>query len=83
MSGGGLVARAFHDFGDVSDGAFYHDDVSWIVDRSVTAGCGGGNYRPNNNVTRGQMATFLRILTWHEVVNDESGGDDPAGAHRP
>lgn len=25
----------------------------------ITAGCGGGNYCPNNPVTRGQMAVFL------------------------
>ena len=34
----------------------------WIEDlagRSITGGCGGGNYCPNNPVTRAQMATFL------------------------
>ncbi len=25
----------------------------------MTGGCGGGNYCPLNNVTRGQMAAFL------------------------
>jgi len=27
--------------------------------RNITAGCGGGNYCPDNPVTRGQMAVFL------------------------
>src|SRR5262249_26745338 len=34
----------------------------WIEELSnegVTAGCGNGNYCPNNPNTRGQMATFL------------------------
>lgn len=60
--GGGLVARATHDFPDVPDGAFYHDDVTWIKDRNVTLGCGGGNYCPNDFVTRGQMAAFLHRM---------------------
>src|SRR5262249_46362742 len=27
--------------------------------RSITAGCGGGNYCPESPVTRGQMAVFI------------------------
>jgi hypothetical protein len=30
-----------------------------LVGDGVTAGCGGGNYCPNNSVTRAQMAVFL------------------------
>jgi hypothetical protein len=30
-----------------------------LVARNITAGCGGGNYCPNTDVTRGQMAVFL------------------------
>ncbi len=36
----------------------------WIDDlaaRGVTAGCGGGNYCPNDAVTRDQMAVFLLV----------------------
>ena len=39
----------------------------WIEQLSiegVTAGCGGGNYCPNNPDTRGQMAVFL-VRTFH------------------
>jgi hypothetical protein len=46
-------------FGDVSptDGGcrFIH----YIYANGVTSGCGGGNYCPNSNVTRWQMAVFL------------------------
>jgi hypothetical protein len=36
--------------------------AAWIeelVDRGITAGCGGGNYCPAQAVTREQMAVFL------------------------
>jgi hypothetical protein len=35
--------------------------VNELVVRGVTAGCGGGNYCPNNPVTRDQMAVFLLV----------------------
>jgi S-layer homology domain len=46
-------------FGDVPCS---HPFATWIyelVARNITAGCGGGNYCPLTNATRGQMATFL------------------------
>lgn len=46
-------------FGDVPDGAFYHDDANAIAAAGITLGCGGGNYCPNAFVTRGEMAAFL------------------------
>jgi hypothetical protein len=36
--------------------------ASWIeqlADEGITAGCGGGNYCPNQSVTRAQMAVFM------------------------
>jgi len=63
---GAGVAQAMHDFADVLDGDFFHDDVSVIVTSNppITAGCSPIGvlprlYCPNNPVTRGQMATFL------------------------
>jgi hypothetical protein len=35
--------------------------INELVRRGVTAGCGGGNYCPNNSVTRDQMAVFLLV----------------------
>lgn len=55
-------AYATHVFSDVPTNAFYHDDVTWLASKGVTAGCGGGKYCPNNAVTRGSMATFLHAL---------------------
>ena len=51
---------ATHDFADVPNDHTFHSDISDIVDRGLTTtGCGGGNYCPDANVTRGQMAGFL------------------------
>jgi hypothetical protein len=56
------VAQGSHNFTDVPTGAFYHASVEWIVNRSITGGCGAGIYCPDSPVTRGQMAVFMRSL---------------------
>jgi hypothetical protein len=35
--------------------------IEALVAAGITAGCGGGNYCPANNLTRGQMAVFLSL----------------------
>ena len=67
-----LGVLATHQFADVPTSASYHDDVQALVEAGVTTGCGGGNYCPNNNVTRGQMAQFLNRL------GDLDGNSDPS-----
>lgn len=56
------VVLASHNFSDVPTLAFYHSAVEWVFNRAITAGCAAGLYCPDNNVTRGQMAVFLRAL---------------------
>ncbi|MBI5964785.1 MAG: S-layer homology domain-containing protein [Chloroflexi bacterium] len=34
--------------------------ICWMLDNGITSGTGGGNYSPNANVTRGQMAVFMQ-----------------------
>jgi len=47
-------------FGDVAcPGGFAVDWIEQLVSEGITAGCGGGNYCPNDAVTRAQMAVFL------------------------
>ncbi len=46
-------------FGDISTGHAFFQHIEALVASGITAGCGGGNYCPNNGVTRGQMAVFL------------------------
>jgi hypothetical protein len=57
-----LGVLASHQFGDVPNSNIFHGDIDALVDAGVTAGCGGGNYCPNQAVTRGQMAAFMNRL---------------------
>lgn len=46
-------------FGDVGAGDFAASYIEQLFRDGITAGCGGGNYCPNVQVTRDQMAVFL------------------------
>jgi hypothetical protein len=47
------------DFADVSTSNIFYNEIGRLSARGVTLGCGGGNYCPNDVVTRAQMAAFL------------------------
>ena len=38
--------------------------VAELARRGITSGCGGGNFCPNSNVSRAQMAIFL-VTNFH------------------
>jgi hypothetical protein len=46
-------------FNDVPTSHPQFQFIESLVDSGITVGCGGGNYCPDNPVTRGQMAVFL------------------------
>ena len=46
-------------FSDVPCPSLFADYIEGLYNEGVTAGCGGGNFCPNNNITNGQMAVFL------------------------
>ncbi len=46
-------------FADVSPGSFAADWIEQLAADGITGGCGGGNYCPDDPVTRAQMAVFL------------------------
>ena len=46
-------------FGDVPCDSAFAPWIYELVNRGVTAGCGGGNYCPTGSVARQQMAVFL------------------------
>ena len=54
-----LTKGWFADFTDVPQASPFHSPVETILRDGITGGCGGGNYCPNANITRGQMAVFL------------------------
>ena len=67
-----IAAYAIHSFTDVSDSAFFHNSVEWMKTNNVTAGCNpptNDKYCPNDNVSRGEMAVFLKRLAEFKVVD--------------
>jgi hypothetical protein len=46
-------------FGDVACPSQFADWIEQLFHEGITGGCGGGNYCPDNPVTRAQMAAFL------------------------
>jgi hypothetical protein len=46
-------------FGDVPTSHPFYQFIEALAASGITGGCGGGNYCPDANVTRGQMAVFL------------------------
>lgn len=53
-------------FTDVPTTHTYFRAIEALAASGITAGCGGGNFCPNQNVTRGEMAAFLaRALGLH------------------
>jgi hypothetical protein len=47
------------DFADVPCPSTYANWIEQLAAEQITGGCGGGNYCPLNNNTRGQMAVFI------------------------
>jgi hypothetical protein len=55
-------------FADVEcPGAQFVDFINQLAAENITGGCGGGNYCPDDSVTRGQMAVFL-VKTFQLVL---------------
>ncbi len=62
---------AGHRFADVPGSHIFHGDISWLADNDVTRGCNppvNDRFCPDDNVTRGQMAAFMRRLAEGRVV---------------
>jgi len=60
-----LQAATCAGFSDVDDtvvGTLFCQNVEWIKNRKVTAGCTGTTYCPNDPVSRLQMAAFMNRL---------------------
>jgi hypothetical protein len=61
-----FIARGFDlppattDFFPDDSGSVHEDNINRIAQAGITTGFPDGTYRPNDTVTRGQMASFLR-----------------------
>jgi hypothetical protein len=76
---GGVVAApiavyASHSFTDVPGSNTFHADIAWLADAGVTKGCNppaNTQYCPDDNVSRGQMAAFMRRFA--QYIDAEDG----------
>ena len=67
-----IAAFASDRFTDVPNSNIFHGDISWLADAGVTLGCNppaNDAFCPGNNVTREQMAAFMRRLAENQVVD--------------
>lgn len=63
------------DFSDVADGAWYAEAVRWAAGSGVVKGYADGRFRPNDAVTREQMAALLYRFAEYKGY-DVSIGED-------
>jgi len=47
------------EFNDVADGLWYTGYVQWAYNEGLVAGTGGGNFSPNDSITRQEMAVIF------------------------
>lgn len=63
-------------FNDVASNHWAVDQIQWMKDTGISAGCGNGNYCPDAAVERDQMAVFLcRLYEYVEPNGDDCNGD--------
>lgn len=67
-----IAVYASHQFVDVPDDHTFHDAIAWLADTGITQGCNddGDEFCPQDPVTRGQMAAFLRRFATSGVALD-------------
>jgi hypothetical protein len=74
-----IAAVAADRFTDVPDTNTFHDDINWLADNAITLGCdpAGTQFCPGDNVTRQQMAAFMRRLAESGAVDAGTLGGEP------
>ena len=61
-------------FSDVQFGDWYNNAVSWAAEKGIVAGFEDGTFRPNQNVTREELATMLRAFTAFSNADSNANG---------
>ena len=69
-------AGAADSFGDVDAGTWYSEPVAWLVSQGITTGTSPGCFSPADEVTRGQIVTFMFRL-------DRARGHAPESTGHP
>ena len=62
--------KTINTFGDVKTSDYYHDYVEWAYDYNIVEGTGNGNFSPDSNISRQDLATIIdRYLEGKITVN--------------
>lgn len=67
------------DFGDVKESAWYADAVDFTAGRGLFSGVGGGNFAPDETLSRGMVVTVLYALEEAGAQKTEGLFSDVAG----
>ena len=65
ITGVPIAVIAAHSFDDVPDSNQFHESIAWMQENGITIGCNppaNTQYCPEDNVSRQQMAAFMRRL---------------------
>ena len=76
---------ASHQFTDVPNSHTFHNAIDWMKDNNITVGCNppaNTRYCPDDNVSRGQMAAFMRRLADNQVVDAGALAGRSPGAYQ-
>lgn len=62
-------------FPDVADGSYCEKAVKWAAANAITSGGADGLFRPNDPISREQLATFLYRYTQHKGYETDKRAD--------
>lgn len=72
----GVPSSPQSSFSDLYDAAWAEEYITYLADKSVINGYGDGTFRPNNLITREEMAKLLASVFKIDFVNDAVSFDD-------
>ncbi len=74
-----VIAPAPEKFSDVPSGAWYREAVDFVVKNSLMTGYGNGNFGPDENLSRAQLAQILFNREGRPAVSGTGAFRDVAG----
>ncbi|MCD8374855.1 MAG: S-layer homology domain-containing protein [Oscillospiraceae bacterium] len=69
------TASAAHSFGDVASASYYEQSIAWAEENGIVQGYGDGTFRPDDAITREQLAAILYRYAQYKGY-DVSIGED-------
>ncbi len=62
-------------FSDVASGSWYEDAVKWATANDIVKGYGNGEFGPNDNITREQMAAIMMRYADYKGIDTSARAD--------